>query len=184
MPVKRIATPIITFKTVLVKVGASTIVHVPRDASAKLSSRGQAMIKGTFNGVDFQTPMEPDGQLSHYFKVDPKLLKTTNTKVGDVVSLTIQPIKDWPEPEVPADWQKAIAASTKVTALWPSITPMARWEWIRWARATNNSETAKHRIEVGISKMERGERRPCCWNRNLSTEPDVSKNGILLEPTA
>lgn len=33
------------------------------------------------------------------------------------------------------------------------------------------------------AKLKAGTRRPCCFNRNLCTEPDVSKNGILIMTT-
>jgi hypothetical protein len=175
-------TPVISFKAKLCTIGTWTILRLPDEASAKLPSRGQVMVRGTINGIRFQTPLEPDGRLSHWFRPDDRLLKAAQASTGDTVSLAIQPTKEWPEPEVPTDWQRALAANTQMQALWQRITPMARWEWIRWARATNKAETRKRRIEVGISKLKAGERRPCCWNRNLCTEPSVSKNGILLEP--
>jgi hypothetical protein len=37
-------------------------------------------------------------------------------------------------------------------------------------------------IQVALSKLETGERRPCCFNRNLCTATEVSKNGVLIEP--
>jgi hypothetical protein len=33
-----------------------------------------------------------------------------------------------------------------------------------------------------ISKMKSGKRRPCCFNLSACTDPDLSKNGRLLEP--
>ena len=42
-------------------------------------------------------------------------------------------------------------------------------------RATHNPETRSRRIEVALSKIKAGERRPCCFNRNQCTEPEVSK---------
>lgn len=173
----------IDFDAKLVRVGSWTVVVLPPSASAKLPARGQVMVGGTFNGIDFQTPLEPDGKGSHWFRPTAKLLKSAGAKIGDTVSLSIESAKDWPEPEVPADWQKALAADDKARALWEQVTPLARWEWIRWARATSNAETRKRRIEVGCSKLRSGKRRPCCWNRNLCTEPAVSKNGVLLEPS-
>jgi hypothetical protein len=59
---------------------------------------------------------------------------------------------------------------------------MARWEWIRWIGATNNTETRQRRIEVALSKLSHGERRPCCFNRSMCCIPEVSQNGALLEP--
>ncbi len=172
----------IRFKAKLYNIGTWTILRLPGEASAKLPSRGQTMVKGTINGFQFQTALEPDGKWSHWFRVDKDLSKAAGVEAGDTISLEIEATKEWPEPEVPADWAKAIAADKKAGALWPKITPMARWEWIRWIRATNRQETRTRRIEVGISKMNNGERRPCCWNRNMCTEPSVSKSGVLLEP--
>jgi len=183
MPIKQASASAISFRAKLFNIGAWTILRLPDSASRQLPSRGQVMVEGTLNGASFKTPLEPDGMLSHYCKVGPELLKAAGAKAGDTVSLTISVTKDWPEPEVPAEWQKALAASPKARALWQQTTPMARWEWIRWARSSSNTETSQRRIKVGISKLESGKRRPCCWNRNLSTEPEVSKGGVLLEPS-
>lgn len=139
------------------------------------------MVEGTINGFYFQTPLEPDGKWSHWFRVDDTLQKKAHVSVGDVATLEIKSTKNWPEPKIPADWQDAVEADKKAHDLWEKITPLARWEWIRWIRATNKDETRKRRIEVGLSKLKKGERRPCCWNRNMCTEPAVSKNGMLLE---
>lgn len=172
----------IRFSTKLFTIGSWTILRLPKEASAKLPSRGQVMVQGTVNGHEFRTPLEPDGNWSHWFRVDDNLSKTAGIAAGDTVTLEIEPTKDWPEPEVPKDWQAAINADQQARDLWAKITPMARWEWIRWIRSTGREETRARRIEVGLSKLKHGERRPCCWNRNLCTEPSVSKNGVLLEP--
>ena len=174
---------LISFKTKLFTIGSWTILRLPEEASAKLPSRGQVIVKGTINGLEFKTPLEPDGNWSHWFKVDSNLQKDAHIAAGDTVSLSIRVTKDWPEPEVPTDLMKAVEADPKVHDIWRDITPMARWEWVRWTRSTNNAETRKRRVEVACSKMLSGERRPCCWNRSLSTEPSVSKNGVLLDPT-
>lgn len=164
-------------------IGSWTVLRLPEKASKELPSRGQVMVKGTINGVDFQTPLEPDGNWSHWFRLDKALQKSTNAKAGQPAELAIEPTKEWPEPEVPADLKAAIQADRAARDLWPRITPMARWEWIRWTRSTGNAETRAHRVKVAISKMNAGERRPCCWNRNLCTEPSVSKSGVLLGPS-
>ena len=138
------------------------------------------MVEGTINGVDFQTPLEPDGRMSHWFEIDEKLLSAIAVKSGDTVALEISPVKYWIEPEIPADILSALKESSQVYTLWQDVTTLARWEWIRWIRSTNNSKTREHRIDVMLSKLRNGSRRPCCWNRNLCTEPAVSKNGVLI----
>ncbi len=106
-------------------------------------------------------------------------------RAGDTVRLDIEPSNDWPEPTVPQDLKTALtAAPQKIQDLWKDITPMARWEWVRWINATGNSDTRKRRVEVSISKMNSGKRRPCCFNLAACTDPDLSRNGRLLEPSA
>ncbi len=173
----------IRFEAKLFKIGSWTILRLPAEASAKLPSRGQTMVEGTINGFHFQTPLEPDGKWSHWFRVDDSLREAAHAAVGDPVTLAIKSILEWPEPDMPVDVKNALTTASEAHALWERITPMARWEWIRWIRATNRQETRKRRIEVACSKLKAGQRRPCCWNRNLCTEPSVSKNGVLLDPT-
>jgi len=128
-------------------------------------------------------PLEPAGQGSHWFRVDATLRAGAGADTGDTVTLEIEPANDWPEPEVPADVKNALAAVPQAHTLWMGITPNARWDWMRWIRATKNLETRQRRIEVALSKLTAGMRRPCCFNRNLCTEPSVSHNGVLLAPT-
>lgn len=172
---------VITTSAPLYTVNTWTILRLPYEASAKLPSRGQTMVKGTINDIPFLSPLEPDGKGSHWFRISQELLKAAHLVSGDTAKLAIEPTKEWIEPEVPSDLQRAVAADPQVQALWDTITPMARWEWVRWTRSTNNPETRKRRVEVACSKLKAGKRRPCCWNRNLSTEPAVSKGGILLD---
>jgi uncharacterized protein YdeI (YjbR/CyaY-like superfamily) len=89
---------------------------------------------------------------------------------------------EWPEPSVPPDLEEALAAAQpEIQGLWRGITPMARWEWVRWVNATRNPDTRRRRVEVSISKMQGGKRRPCCFNLSACTDPDLSKNGRLRE---
>jgi uncharacterized protein YdeI (YjbR/CyaY-like superfamily) len=97
------------------------------------------------------------------------------------VRVEVEPTKDWPEPDVPADFENALAGAPELSGLWQDITPMARWEWVRWINATKNPETRRRRIEVGISKLRSGKRRPCCFDLAACTDPDLSKNGKLVE---
>lgn len=65
--------------------------------------------------------------------------------------------------KVPSDLRKAIATDKTVRALWDDITPLARNEWICWVTSAKKEDTRKRRITVGLDKMHKGMRRPCCW---------------------
>lgn len=175
--------PTINFKASPYKIGTWTVLRLPDSASAKLPTRGMNMIEGTINGLHFQTGLEPDGMGSHWFKIDKALRQAANISAGDTVALEIEPAKVWSRPEVPDDLQKALAKVPEAQKLWTNITPKAQWEWIRWIRSTKQSETHERRIKVACSKLKAGMRRPCCFNSNACTEPYVSKNWILIEPT-
>jgi hypothetical protein len=172
----------IRFKTELFTIGSWTLLTLPVSVSAKLPSRGMTMVKGTINGHPFQAALEPDGRGSHWFRVDKILREAAGTKAGDTVTLAIEPSAEWPEPEVPADAKEALTTDPQVRDLWMDITPLARWDWIRWINAARQPETRRRRIENVCSMLKTGKRRPCCFNRNLCTDPHVSKNGVLLEP--
>lgn len=170
--------PPIRFTATPLAIGAWTIVRLSKDASSKLPSRGMSIAEGTVNAAVFTIPLEPDGKGSHWFKVD----KTMPAAAGKPVTVELEPMKEWPEPAMPADIKKGLASVPEAQKLWKIITPMARWDWIRWIRSTNNPETREKRIRVACSKLKSGMRRPCCFNRSMCTEPAVSKNGVLLEP--
>jgi bacteriocin resistance YdeI/OmpD-like protein/uncharacterized protein DUF1905 len=173
----------IRFEAKLFKIGSWTLLRLPKSASAKLPSRGMTMVAGTINDFRFQAALEPDGKGSHWFKLDKAIRKTVGADLGDTVMLAIEPVKEWPEPNVPADLKDALAVVPQAHTLWMEITSSARWDWIRWIGSTKQPETRRRRIETACSKLKAGERRPCCFNRTICTEPYVSNNGVLLEPT-
>jgi hypothetical protein len=175
------AAPTIRFDTTLATIDRSTILRLPEKASRSLPSRGQVAVRGTINGHEFQTVLEPDGEFGHWMKLDRKLQKTAALSAGDTATLEVESLKEWPEPVVPQDLAAALAgAPRKIQDLWKEITPMARWEWVRWVNATQNPDTRKRRVEVTISKMQNGKRRPCCFNLAACTDPSLSRNGKLI----
>ena len=173
----------IRFDATLYTIDEWTILKLPEEASARLPSRGQVAVQGTINGHEFQTVLEPDGYSGHWMRVDERLQQAAGISPGDTATLEIDSTKDWPEPSVPQDLETALAAAPhKIQDLWRGITPMARWEWVRWVNATKSPDTRKRRVEVSISKMNSGKRRPCCFDLAACTDPDLSKSGKLLEP--
>ena len=149
------------------KADSWTFLILPKNASAKLPSRGMTAIEGTINGVPFQATLEPDGQKSHWLKVDRKLSEGARAEAGDVVALEISPAAEEPELEVPADLRKALAAAApKTRALWSDITPVARRDWIQWITSAKQPETRARWIKNACSMLAAGKRRVCCFDRS------------------
>lgn len=173
---------IIRFDAELFGIGSWTLLRLPKSASEQLPSRGMTMVEGTINGFPLKAPLEPDGKGSHWFRVDETMREAARAYAGDTVMLEIEPAREWTEPQLPEDLESALEADQQAHALWMDCTTMAHWDWIRWISATAQEETRRRRIEVALSKLKSGMRRPCCFNRSMCTEPYVSKNGVLLEP--
>ena len=131
------------------------------------------MVEGTINDFHFRAALEPDGKGSHWFRINKTMREGAGAAAGDTVTLAIEPTKEWPEPKVPADLKNALAANSRAHKLWLVITPMARWDWIRWIGAAKQLKTRKRRIEVACSKLKAGDRRPCCFNRTECTLTDA-----------
>ena len=146
--------------------GSWTFLTLPKEASAKLSSRGMTTVEGTINGFAFRATLEPDGQKSHWLKVDRKLREVAGADAGDIVTLEIAPAGEQQEPRVPADLRKALAAAPKARALWSDITPIARRDWIHWITSAKQPETRARRIENACAMLAGGKRRVCCFDRS------------------
>lgn len=65
--------------------------------------------------------------------------------------------------QLPADLRKALVVNKKALALWNSLTPLARNEWICWTVSVKKAETRKDHVKRVISELLDGMRRPCCW---------------------
>lgn len=142
---------------------------LPEEASASLPSRSMVSIRGAFNGVPFRATLEPDGRGGHWLKVDRKLRETAGASPGEVVTLEISPVApaDEPEPKVPADLKKALAAAPeKARDVWSDITPIARRDWIHWIVSAKQAETRARRIGNACDMLAKGKRRACCFDRS------------------
>ncbi len=65
--------------------------------------------------------------------------------------------------KVPMDLHQALTSDPKAVALWESLTPLARNEWICWITFVKKDETRKEHVKRTVSELKEGKRRPCCW---------------------
>ena len=65
--------------------------------------------------------------------------------------------------ELPTDLREALTADPKALALWETLTPLARNEWICWVTFFKKDETRKEHVKRTVSELKEGMRRPCCW---------------------
>ena len=148
------------------KAVAWTFLTLPEEASAKLPSRGMTSVEGTFNGLAFRATLEPDGRGGHWLKVDRKLREAAGVEPGEDVSLEIAPVAEEPEPRVPADLRKSLAAATKSAGGLVGHHACRRRDWIQWIESAKREATRLKRIESACDMLAKGKRRPCCFDRS------------------
>lgn len=62
-----------------------------------------------------------------------------------------------------ADIRVMLASDERTLKAWNDITPLARNEFLCWIEDAKKPETRVRRVVVAKDKLDRGERRPCCW---------------------
>src|SRR5699024_11004084 len=95
---------------------------LPKTASDILPRRGRTTVEGAINGHPFRAVLDPDGQLSHWLKVDRALLEAIDADIGDEVDVRIKPSDREQEPQLPDDLREALAAAPEAAATWDATT--------------------------------------------------------------
>ena len=145
------------------KIGSWTLLTLPKNARAKLPSRDMTMVEGTINGFPFRAALEPNGNGSHWLRVNKALQDAAGADVGDTVTVEITRVGEEPEIRVPMDLRQALEAAPSALALWAQITPMARRDWVLSISSAKQVETRRRRIETACDMLASGKRRPCCF---------------------
>ena len=166
----------IEFDAEVEALGERRILRLPQSASTELPSRGQVAADAVIGEHELVTVVEPDGLRGHWLNLD----GISSADVGSIVHVRLAPTKAWPEVTVPNDLAAAFREAGDLDETWDSLTPMARWEWVRWIKATKSAETRAKRVRVAIDKLEHGKRRPCCFDLSSCTDPELSKSGKLI----
>jgi len=164
------------------KIGSSTLLTLPGNASGKLPSRDNTMVEGTINGFPFRAALEPNSNGSHSLKITKALHDAVGAKAGDTVTVELTRVDEEPELWVPTDLRKALEAAPSAQSLWAQITPMARRDWILWVISAKQEETRTRRIENACDMLASGKRRPCCFpNINWRTkDSDITSDETWL----
>jgi len=162
--------PLLRFKAPLLRPAKAgegddwTFILLPKSISGQLPRRGRTSVEGSINGRAFHAVLEPDGQLSHWLKVDSVLRESCGAKVGEPVALEISPMARELEPSLPPDFLEALAASAKARAAWEATTTLARIDWVHWIETAKQAKTRKSRIEGACDRLASGKKRVCCFD--------------------
>ena len=139
---------------------------LPKSASDILPRRGRTSVEGAINGHPFQATLEPDGQLSHWLRVNEDLRDAAGVEVGETVTVQIAPARPEPEPVLPNDLQQVLNANQEAKATWENTTTLARVDWIHWVECAKQAKTRVTRIENACDMLAKGKKRVCCFDQS------------------
>ena len=138
-------------------------VVLPPAASARLPRRGRTTVTASLNGHRFDRQLEPDGQKSHWLRIDRAQLEASGAAVGAVARFEIKTTEE-PEPEVPDDLAEALDAAPEARATWEATTTIARVDWIHWITSARQTKTRAKRIHDACDMLASGKKRVCCFD--------------------
>lgn len=171
----------LSFRTTPVLVNEWWIVRLPKQSSQQLRSRGQVCVLLKVGSDERVVVLEPDGEFGHWFRLTDEMVDNCGVDESTELTIHLKECSDWPEPDIPTDVLKRLMSQpSTIQKKWGNITPMARWEWIRWINSTSNESTRAGRIDKTFSKLAGRHTRPCCFNLAACTQPHVAKNGKLI----
>lgn len=64
---------------------------------------------------------------------------------------------------MPDDLGGILDSDAELKALWTTLTPLARNEWICWMTSAKQAGTRAKRLARLQDDLRDGKRRPCCW---------------------
>ena len=85
---------------------------------------------------------------------------------------------------LPDDLRAALLADDAVLALWQSITPLGRNEFICWVEDAKQPATRAKRIRRAGEELLEGKKRPCCWQgciHRTDKPPSKWQQAVLIE---
>lgn len=139
-------------------------VLLPQAVSAALPRRGRLTVAVRLNGYAFNALLEPDGQKSHWLRLDGAVLKAAGVAIGDMAQFEISELEEEPEPAVPDDLARALAADADVRNTWEATTVLARVDWIHWVESAKQAKTRAKRIADACEMLGQGKKRVCCFD--------------------
>ena len=89
--------------------------------------------------------------------------------------------------EAGEDLQTAVRSDPEVLALWQSLTPLGRNEFICWVDDAKQPKTRQRRIQRTCEELLEGKRRPCCWPgciHRTDKAPSRWQQEVLLDQKA
>lgn len=96
-------------------------------------------------------------------------------------------VNDFPQGtvhEAGEDFEASLRADPALFALWESLTPLGRNEFICWVDDAKQPATRQRRIKRTRAELLEGKKRPCCWPgciHRTDKAPSAWQQAVLID---
>ena len=136
--------------------GNRTVVELPPEVWRALGGESRMRIRGTIDGVAFESAALPTGGGRHVLVV-PKESRA-GLAPGERVAIEAEPAGPRAEPELPAELERVLAADDAVRAAFERMAPSHRRDYATWIGGAKRPETRAHRLERTLELLRGGAR--------------------------
>ena len=145
------------FKATIQKSGSTAYIGIPFDPDEAWGEKDRHYVKGTVGGRSFRGILVFNGE-QHILRLGPAWRRDNGIEIGDNIDVALEP--DGPQTELLADdIASALDASRKARALFDSVAPFYRKNFIRWIEQAKRAETRAARIAEMVKMLEAGKLR-------------------------
>lgn len=85
---------------------------------------------------------------------------------------------------LPNDLRDAVMVDAGHRALWQTLTPLGRNEFICWVEDAKRADTRARRVTRTVEELKEGKRRPCCWGgciHRTDKAPSAWQQAVLID---
>jgi hypothetical protein len=138
---------------------AWTFLRIPAAVSTAFGQRGWVSVRGTINAFAFRSSIFADGKGGHSMMVNKAMRAGAKAEQGDTVNVTME-VDDQPRVvAAPADLRKALRGDAKAAALFKTLSPSCKKEYVDWIIGAKREETRRARVARAVTLLAAGRKR-------------------------
>ena len=134
-------------------VGTWMFVKVPFDAEKLFGRGGQIRVKGAVNGAAFRSSLMPDGDGQYFLVVNKSIRDKAKVKVGDRLTVVVEPDSGPRLIEAPPDLAKALGKNKAAKTAWDEFAYSHKKAYVDWLVSAKQAETRDRRIEKAVARI-------------------------------
>jgi hypothetical protein len=136
-----------------------TYIVVPFSVQAVFGTKGQVKVKGTLDGAEYRSSIQPLGDATHSLIVTKTLLNAIGKTPGDRVTVTMAADTEARTVVVPDDLGQALAANPQAQAMFEKFAYSQRKGYVQWIESAKRPETRVDRVRRAVADIAQGIKR-------------------------